>query len=128
MHDHNPKEHDVPPGRYASGGRALSAAPQRLEDSPDTAAGAHEVRNLIHELETHRIELEMQNRQLRESQALLEESRARYADLYDFAPVAYLSLDLSGRITDCNLTTSALLGLERARLIGRFLVSFMPDQ
>ena len=72
----------------------------------------------VHELEVHQVELEMQNRELLESQLLLEESRSRYADLYDFAPVGYVTLDRTGRIQDINLTGAALLGVERSLLAG----------
>jgi PAS domain S-box-containing protein len=71
------------------------------------------------ELETHKIELEMQNRSLRESQELLEESRSRYTELYDFAPIAYFTFDLNGRVRDLNLTAAKLLGRTRLGLIGK---------
>jgi PAS domain S-box-containing protein len=74
---------------------------------------------LIHDLQVHQVELEMQNRELRESQELLEESRSRYADLYDFAPVGYCTFDSGGRIREINLTGAALLGAPRDTLIGR---------
>jgi PAS domain S-box-containing protein len=63
-------------------------------------------------------ELEMRLRELAESRKLLEDSRSRYAQLYDFAPIAYCTLDRDGRIRDCNLTLAAFVGVERARLIG----------
>ncbi len=75
--------------------------------------------HLLQELQTHQIELEMQNRELREVQQRLEETRDRYADLYDFAPIGYLTLDESGRILEINLTGAAMLGDERAGIIGK---------
>jgi len=83
------------------------------------APSPEEVQNLVHELEVHGIELEMQNRELREAQQELEASRDRYTDLYDFAPLGYVSLDAQGRIQEINLAAAALLGKERARLMGR---------
>src|SRR5256885_14419498 len=77
-----------------------------------------EAERVVHDLRVYQIELEMQNRELRESQAMLEESRARYADLYDFAPVAYVTLDKDGRVVEANLTTTAYFGVDRSALIG----------
>lgn len=79
---------------------------------------AQERDRLIGDLELNKVELETQNRQLREAQHLLEESRARYSDLYDFAPVTYCTLTLSGCIAEINLAGAELLETSRANLIG----------
>jgi PAS domain-containing protein len=76
-----------------------------------------ELQKLLHELRVHQYELEQQNRQLRETQASLEESRARYADLYDYAPLAYLTFDVHGVIRELNLTAATMLGRERLELL-----------
>jgi len=72
-----------------------------------------------HELEVHQIELEMQNRELREAQQQLEETRDCYADLYDFAPVNYISLDEDGIIKNINLTGASMLGEVRSNIVER---------
>jgi PAS domain S-box-containing protein len=70
----------------------------------------------LHELEVHRIELEMQNETLRQAQDTIIASRERYADLYDFAPVGYFAFDPRGLISEVNLTGASLLGVERSQL------------
>ncbi len=82
--------------------------------------GAPANMSLLYELQVHQIELEMQNEALRQAQVDLADSRdryaRRYADLYDFAPVAYLSLSASGAILEANHSCAALLGVDREKL------------
>jgi len=88
---------------------------------PDT----ERTRRLLHELEVHQIELEMQNEELRKSRALVEAALARYTELYDFSPLAYFSLDRKGTILQTNLAGARLLGVERARLTRGQLGAFI---
>jgi two-component system sensor histidine kinase UhpB len=112
---------------------AMSNLRQRAEEQVlKTEAPAEELSpadaaRLIHELQVHQVELEMQNEELRLSQALLEDSRSKYADLYDFAPVGYLTLDAQGQILEANLTAATLLGVERTKLLERFFSPFLDD-
>lgn len=82
------------------------------------------VKRTIHELFVHRVELEQQNRELRAMQEKLEESRDLYANLYDFAPVANVTVDATGSIQEINLAGAELLGKERQNLIGTNLAGF----
>ena len=84
-----------------------------------------EVRNLAHELQVHQIELEMQNDELRKSQQALEESRDEYTDLYDFAPVGYVTVGEGKLILEANLRLASMLGRERGFLIKKPLSRFM---
>ena len=84
-----------------------------------------DVQKLVQELRVHQIELEMQNEELRKAQVELAESRDRYFDLYDFAPVGYFTLDEKGLIVEANLAGANLLGFERASLIKRGFSQFV---
>jgi PAS domain S-box-containing protein len=76
-----------------------------------------EHRILIQELQVHQIELEMQNEELNRAQQELEASRADYFDLYNLAPVGYLTLSGRNLILDLNLTAATLVGMERGKLL-----------
>jgi PAS domain S-box-containing protein len=89
-----------------------------VETTPESALDEKEC--LLHELRAHEAELEAQNLKLLEAHQLLEESRNRYVDLYDFAPIGYVTLNDTGIIQTINQTGAAMLGLERSELIGMF--------
>jgi PAS domain S-box-containing protein len=76
----------------------------------------NELKTVSHELDIHRIELEMQNLELRENQKNLEKLYTSYTDLYDFSPVGYCTLDARGIIQEINITGAKLLGIERTQL------------
>lgn len=81
---------------------------------PRSAADTH---RLLHELQVHQIELEMQNEELRRAQDKMEAGLEKYAELYDFAPVGYLTVNTQGAILEANLTVASLLGIPRAPLM-----------
>ena len=82
---------------------------------------------LVHELQVHQIELEMQNGELEEAREKLEALLVDYTDLYDFAPVGYMSLNEQGQILKVNLTGASLLGVGRSRLIHRSLPAYVSS-
>lgn len=88
----------------------------------DTESG---VQQLLHELRVHQVELEMQNEELQQARSEAEAACARYADLYDFSPVGYLSIDRGGNIRLFNRAGAHLLGSERSQLLGRRFVDFV---
>ncbi len=84
-------------------------------------------RRLVHELQVHQIELEMQNEELQRARDAAEEALALYTELYDFAPVGYLTLGPDGTILRLNLAGARLLRAERTRLVGRRLGLFVAE-
>jgi len=87
-----------------------------------------DVRSLAHELQVHQAELEIQNEELRRSQRELEESRDKYADLYDFSPVGYFTIDRKGLILEANLSGARLVNRERRLLIRQaFMLLISPE-
>jgi len=84
--------------------------------------------SLIHELQVHQIELEMQNEELRRVQQELEKTRDRYSHLYDFAPVGYFTVSEKGIIDEVNLTGASLIGIERNALIGTPFTRFVQRE
>ena len=78
-----------------------------------------DVQKLIHELDVHQTELEMQNEALRKSQMETAEEHGKYTDLFDFAPVGYFTFDRKGNIIEANVTGASLLGSEKRPLTGQ---------
>lgn len=87
-----------------------------------------ETPRLLHELQVHQIELEMQNAELDEAKNELERILEKYTDLFDFAPIGYYTLDHGGTISAVNLAGASLLGIERNRLLGRRIGLFVTEE
>ncbi|MFA7403246.1 MAG: PAS domain S-box protein [Pelobacteraceae bacterium] len=87
-----------------------------------------ETQRLLHELQVHQIELELQNAELRQARNELETALEQYTDLYDFAPVGYVTLDQIGDISAANLTAASLFGVVRSKLLGQRFALFVSDE
>jgi PAS domain S-box-containing protein len=129
------KSQDQPAGAAALRRRAE----ERLQTRERTPPSAQ---RLVHELQVHQIELEMQNEELRRARSQVEallaqqlqQARAKadallaqYTDLYDFAPTGYLTLDRKGAVRQVNLAAARLLGVERSRLVNRRFGLFVAE-
>ncbi len=85
----------------------------------------HQFEITLHELRVHQVELEMQNEHLRATQAELEAAHQRFVELYDQAPVGYVTLSRQGSILAANLTSARLLRTERSRLLSKLFLKFV---
>jgi PAS domain S-box-containing protein len=118
----------------AKGQRALAVLRHRAEDvlrktRRDVAElPTEDVQRLVHELQVHQVELEMQNEELRTRTSELEETRSLYQELYEFAPTGYLDLDSVGAIRQANLAAAVLLDVDRHVLVGRSFSEFVEAE
>ncbi|MFO8070893.1 MAG: ATP-binding protein [Polyangia bacterium] len=106
------------------------AEERALETATEAMAPAtlEEAERLVHELRVHRIELEMQNEELRRAQLALDASRTRYFALYDLAPVGYVTLSERSLVLEANLRACTLLGIPRGALAGQPLTRFIAGE
>jgi PAS domain S-box-containing protein len=117
------KNHSGYRGQLKSGQRReqlIAASREQILAMP-----ANKVRAMVQELRVHQIELEAQNAELRKAQLELAESRDRYSDLYEFAPIGYITLDKYRRIIESNHAASSLLGKGRRYLAGAHISRFV---
>jgi PAS domain S-box-containing protein len=105
-------------------------AEKRLREAATKGAPVQaeaDAQRLVHELQVHQIELEMQNEELVQARAGLEEALGKFTEFYDFAPVGFLTLGRDGAIRQVNLAGALLLGVERVRLPGRRFGLFVQE-
>ena len=119
------KNHDPPSEADQLHRRAEKRLQEQLTRSGQPPPTAAEMLRLVHELQVHQTELELQNHALLEMHAELEQRAEKYADLYDFAPLGYFTLAADGTIEEINLAGATLLGQERARLIDQHFSLFV---
>jgi PAS domain S-box-containing protein len=91
---------------------------EKQRKSPDFCASADEMKRMVYEQEVHQIELEMQQQELLQTRYELEKSLKRYTDLYDFAPLGYLTIARDSSILEANMMAATMLGTERSFLLG----------
>lgn len=116
---------DNPPSHPAPNLRERAEAGLRTSHSDVAAMPPEDIQHLVHDLQVHQIELRMQNEELRQTQAELGQSHDRFSELYDFAPVGYVTLDHGGTVLEANLTLAAMLGVERSHLVGKKFTRFV---
>lgn len=103
-------------------GELRRRAARRLRKQPTGTARIEtkaDVQRVLHELQVHQIELELQNEELKQTQAEVNSGLEKYTALYDFAPVGYYTLASNSAIHLVNLTGASLVGMDRSQLIGR---------
>jgi PAS domain S-box-containing protein len=108
----------------------LHKAERRLEkhnEAPDHPQTHQDALRLLHQLQVHQVELEIQNEELKTAREEVEAGLVQYTALYDFAPVGYFTFDRSGAILRVNLTGSRLMGIDRSRLVGRRFERWVSD-
>ena len=122
---------DNRPGRDAERRlRAEAAVRTNAAQSPQNpeALWPEAAQEVLHELRVHQIELQMQNEELQQAQLKLDAARARYFDLYNLAPVGYVTISKSGLILQANFIAGTLLGRARDTLVGLPIASFIPKE
>ncbi len=125
MRKQKTKSNDPPSGnlRQQAERRLRASAVHPLQSMAES-----DVRALLHELQVHQIELEMQNEELVQAQASADELRELYQNLFDFAPMGYFVWDAHGAILELNLAAAALLGVERSSAVKMRFSQFLAQE
>ena len=97
------------------------------QQNKDIAQSELDIKKLLHELQVHQIELEMQNEELREANESTEQALKKYTMLYDLAPMGYFTLDQNANICDLNFTGAEMLGERRFSLVNTNFKLFVSE-
>ncbi len=114
--------------KYDKGNQLRDKAEEILRENKSDMPSFNSFSELVHELQTHQIELEMQNQELRKTSLDLEKEKLKYYNLYEFAPVGYFSLDENEIIKDVNLAGTVLLGIDKTEQINSAFIRFMNSE
>ncbi len=106
--------------RSEAEGMLLNLSPDELKAQPNEI--------LLHELMVHKVELEMQNEELRKTHLAMEEARDRYWHLYEFSPIGYITVSRETMISEINLTGSSMLAVNRSKILNRRFQNFVAPQ
>ncbi len=98
------------------------------QHAEDQIEADHDIKKLLHELQVHQIELEMQNEELREANEIAESALKKYTMLYDLAPMGYFTLAADGTILELNFTGAEMLGDRRFSLVNSNFKLFVSEQ
>ncbi len=109
----------------SKGNKLRDKAEEILHENKSSMPSFNSFSELVHELQTHQIELEMQNQELSKTSLDLEKEKLKYYNLYEFAPVAYFSLDENEIIKNVNLAGTVLLGIDKTEQINGAFIKFM---
>ena len=115
---------------WSAGDSLRQRAEVRLKLGPEDVAAMspEQVQRLVYELQVHQIELQLQNEELRAAQAELTEVRDRLFELFELAPVGYVTVGPDFRIERCNLSAAELFGMERSKVEGAVLVGLVAPE
>ena len=97
------------------------------QNKPDQPVVETDVKKLLHELQVHQIELEMQNEELKQAYETAEAALKKITMLYDFAPIGYFTLDSEGKICELNFTGAEMLGEKRFSLVDSSFMLFVAE-
>ncbi|MFP4136637.1 MAG: PAS domain-containing protein, partial [Candidatus Acetothermia bacterium] len=108
-------------------------AEEKLKDAIDSTGGVSNedtpgIKGLLHELQVHQVELELQNEELRETRTRLRKMKEKYVDLYHSAPISYLTLNEEGEVLDANMTAAKKLQTRKEQLIGEDFYSYVAEE